>query len=109
MHYRQTIQRIPAYLPMEPQESSFSPSGSCRTLSVESKSASTSSGYGTPCAVHGEGYYRHTSMPCSSTSFGYLTKNDSNLGCDIVLEESKLKSAIAYRKRSQDALKQRSG
>ncbi|KAL5971218.1 hypothetical protein TSMEX_001077 [Taenia solium] len=109
MHRRQTIQRIPACLPTGPQERSFSPSGSWRTLSVESKSASTSSGYGTPCAVHGESYCRHTSIPCSSTSFEYLTKNGSNLGCDIVLEDTKLDSAIGYKKQSHNASEQRSG
>ncbi|VDK34857.1 unnamed protein product [Taenia asiatica] len=109
MHRRQTIQRISACLPTEPQERSFSPSGSWRTLSVESKSASTSSGYGTPCAVHGESYCRHTSIPCSSTSSDYLTKNGSNLGCDILPEDTKLDSAIGYKKQSHDASEQRSG
>ncbi|KAL5110911.1 hypothetical protein TcWFU_009312 [Taenia crassiceps] len=109
IHYRQPIQRVPAYLPFGPQESSFSPNGSWRTLSVESKSASTSSGYGTPCAVHGEGHCQHTSVPCNSTSSGYLTKNGSNLDCDVVVVDTKADSAIAYKKRSYNAPKQRSG
>nr|CDS17800.1 hypothetical protein EgrG_001056700 [Echinococcus granulosus] len=98
LYHRQSIQRIPGYLPMKPPEKPSSPSGSWRTLSMESKSTSTSSGYGTPCAVHGEGYCRHlvpvyTAMPCSS-----------NLSYDTMLD-----TVAVYKKRSYNALKQRSG
>ncbi|CDS42847.1 conserved hypothetical protein [Echinococcus multilocularis] len=98
LYHRQSIQRIPGYLPMKPPEKPSSPSGSWRTLSMESKSTSTSSGYGTPCAVHGEGYCRHlvpvyTAMPCSS-----------NLSYDTALD-----TVAVYKKRSYNALKQRSG
>ncbi|VDM31265.1 unnamed protein product [Hydatigera taeniaeformis] len=94
---------------MEPQEKSFSPIGSWRNLSVGSKSASTSSGYGTPCAVHGESYCRHTAVPCSSASTGYYTRHDANLSFDIMVEDTKLDASANYRKKSYNAHKQRSG
>lgn len=107
---RQYIHRIPAYLPVEASKVSYSPIGSWRTVSVDSKSASISSGYGTPRAFQMDSCYRHYSSGCGFTSseaarIVYHKDGDSNRSSDTLVEES----FCAGKKRSHNAIKQKSG
>uniref|UniRef100_A0A5K3F285 Neogenin_C domain-containing protein n=1 Tax=Mesocestoides corti TaxID=53468 RepID=A0A5K3F285_MESCO len=114
---RQSIHRIPAYLPTEPPQKPASPGESSRTLSGDSKS--TSSGYVTPRIVHMEGLGRKRpppppAPPPSSFHFTrhqdgmspYLRKNNSNAGHDAsveaVVHAGKKRSFSALKRQHQD-------
>lgn len=106
----QYIQRIPAYLPVEATKVSYSPSGSWRTTSVDSKSASISSGYGTPKALPVDSCYRHQSLQSGSASseaanIYYPKHGDSNGNSDTLVEDD----IWSGKKRSYKVIKHKSG
>ena len=102
---RQHISRIPVYLPVDfPNKSSSSASGSWRTSSVDSKSTSISSGYGTPRV---ENYCRHLHpLHPLNSSLSNLSKNSVTSEFTTLIEENEL---VLGRKRSYHALKQHPG
>nr|CDS34689.1 conserved hypothetical protein [Hymenolepis microstoma] len=107
---RQYIQRIPAYLPMEASKVSYSPAGSWRTVNVDSKSASISSGYGTPRACQMDNCYHHHSpgsgfTPSEAARIVYFRHEDLNRSSDTVVEEN----FCERNKRAYNAIKQKSG
>ncbi|VDN99986.1 unnamed protein product [Rodentolepis nana] len=107
---RQYIQRIPAYLPVEATKVSYSPIGSWRTGSVDSKSASISSGYGTPKACQMDSCCHHHSSASGFSSSEaapiiYLKHSDSNKSSDTLVEDN----FCTGKKRSYNAIKQKSG
>ncbi|KAM3182474.1 hypothetical protein ACTXT7_012298 [Hymenolepis weldensis] len=106
----QYIQRIPVYLPVEATKVSYSSSSSWRTTSVDSKSASISSGYGTPKALPVDSCYRHQSSqsgfaPSEAAKIYYLKHEDSNKNSDTLVEDD----ILLGKKRSNNAIKHKSG
>lgn len=107
---RQYIQRIPAYLPVEASKVSHSPIGSWRSVSVDSKSTSISSGYGTPKGCQMDSCCHHHPSGSGFTSSEaeriiYLKNGDSNINSDHLVEAN----FCAGKKRSYTAIKQKSG
>ncbi|VUZ49422.1 unnamed protein product [Hymenolepis diminuta] len=102
----QNIHRIPVYLPVEATKVSYSPNGSWRNISVDSKSASISSGYGTPKALPEDGCYRHRSSQSGFASseaanMCYLERGGSNGNSDTLVEDD----IWPEKKRSYNAIK----
>lgn len=93
---RQYIKRVPAFIPSESFNKSASPNGSWRTLSLNSKSASTSSGYGTPKALQVDSFNRYIAP------YQHVGSTSSR---DTLVEDA----LVPGKKRRYNAIKQRPG